>query len=297
MRKILQVLKCFLTKIIIVVSSEMGKRRNQRQMKGKDGFTLVELSLSIAFISVLSITVALLISNTIAAYHRGVVLDQVNTVGMQIVDDMRYSIQNAQARLCDEDCKYSWSGATGTFRQNDTNYNVVKYGAFCTGSYSYLWNSGYLFDGNAYKISGEKLSLRYRDGEGNAKTSSNFKLLKVMDEERAVCTMANNSNLIDISSGDISMVDEEPIDLMSGNSNGLALYSLNASSTPGQTLENTFYSVSFILGTIQGGINVKKSGDYCVPPSDTKNASAEAFDYCAINKFNFAAQANGGTSK
>ena len=53
----------------------------------------------------------------------------------------------------------------------------------------------------------------------------------------------------------------------------------------------SFYSVSFILGTVQGGINVMSSGNFCkAPEEDDSN-----FDYCAINKFNFAAQATGGS--
>ena len=61
----------------------------------KEGFTLIELSLSIAFISVLSLAVALIITNSISAYHRGLVLNQINTTGMELVDDMRAAVQNA----------------------------------------------------------------------------------------------------------------------------------------------------------------------------------------------------------
>ena len=73
---------------------------------------------------------------------------------------------------------------------------------------------------------------------------------------------------------------------------GLAIYDLYVS-TPAESVakNNLFYSVSFILGTIQGGINITKSGNFCATPDDY---GIENFDYCAINKFNFAAQAVGG---
>ena len=59
-----------------------------RKLGIKKGFTLVELSLSIAFIAILSITVALIINDAISTYRRGLTLNQINTVGMDLVDDM-----------------------------------------------------------------------------------------------------------------------------------------------------------------------------------------------------------------
>ena len=50
--------------------------------------------------------------------------------------------------------------------------------------------------------------------------------------------------------------------------------------------------MSFILGTLRGGANVNVSGEFCATPGS--NSSVEDFDYCAINKFNFAARTLGG---
>lgn len=68
----------------------MVKKTEKMMMKA--GFTLVELSLSIVLIAVLSIIVISMINNAVSAYHRGLVLNQVNTVGMGLVDDMRLSL-------------------------------------------------------------------------------------------------------------------------------------------------------------------------------------------------------------
>ena len=263
----------------------------------KKGFTLVELSLSMAFISILSITVALIISNTIATYHRGVILNQVNTVGMEIVDDMRFSIQNSQVdNSCREKgCVFKSSGDKDLKRRNgggSINESAPKYGVFCTGSYSYLWNSGYLFPNNPYKFDDENsLKIKYRNQDGEGKERTEFRLLKILDRKRAACSVdIGNNNEIDITGSET--VKEDPVDLMA-SSGGLVIYSLNVSPTFSKSIDNAFYSVSFILGTIQGGIDIKASGDYCKTPGDVD----EALDYCAINKFNFAAQANGGLSK
>ena len=294
-------------KVIYAKDSGMKIRKKSEY---KRGFTLVELSLSMAFVSILSITVALIISNTIATYHRGVILNQINTVGMEIVDDMRFSIQNSQVESScrgEDGCvtfknskpepvsKRNGNGeATGeTLRQD-----VSKYGVFCTGSYSYLWNSGYLWDNNAYGFrDSNKLEITFLDPDHEDKptTRNDFKLLKILDRKRNVCKKFNeDDNKVDIS--EFEKISEPPVDLME-SSGGLVLYSLNVSSTFSKTIDNAFYSVSFILGTIQGGIDVTAEGDYCKVPGDVNNADIEAFDYCAINKFNFAAQANGGLSK
>ena len=87
--------------------------------------------------------------------------------------------------------------------------------------------------------------------------------------------------------------DKNPVVLLANDgSNPLALYSFTSALPAVNGLENAaFYSMSFILGTVQGGINVMSMGNFCEAPESS--SSAENFDYCAINKFNFAAQANG----
>ena len=42
---------------------------------------------------------------------------------------------------------------------------------------------------------------------------------------------------------------------------------------------------------MQGGINVTAAGNFCAAPNDYGND--QNFDYCSINKFNFAARATG----
>lgn len=308
----------------------------------KHGFTIVELSLSIAFIAILSILVVLIISNAVSSYHRGITLNQLNTVGMDVVDDMRMAVQDSSARsavkMCGEiyenttikgNCERDngmtlvMAERTGPVKIGNRNEtNVPLFGAFCTGGYSYVWNSGYFFSddytvskGNnigdganlVYKIAGSDTVHNWR----NEHDGKNFKLLKVKDENRLVCRAAaknlnsNSSGYYLTNSGarsnlrgdafDISAnnIEEEPTDVLEGSSN-LAIYDLT-SALPAESGEsgNMFYSVSFILGTVQGGINVMSSGSYCATP-EGQNQEVENFDYCAINKFNFAAQATGG---
>ena len=319
---------------------------NMHKGLGKSGFTMVELSLSMIFISVLSIAVVVVIAGAISSYHKGLTLDKINSVGMDLVDDMRSVVQASPAKNLRDAC-YTWYNASSdaaTKCENDEAKNFVSvaryakvavggkeiggsngipvFGAFCTGDYSYIWNSGYFFDSENYEVNSGNLaaaSLKY-SMTGNAtgtKTKEGFKLLKVKDDSRAVCVAAvtgkgngtrddnyfvipngsltrainNGSSVFDISQ--LESVDEEPAEMLVGDNN-IALYDMTASAA-GQTglAKNMYYYVSFILGTIQGGINVNAVGNFCTTPEGYSSA-IENFNYCAINKFNFAALATGG---
>ena len=319
----------------IAMSLWYNKRMTQKAVKG--GFTLVELSLSIVFIAILSLTIVFIINNAIATYRRGLTLNQVNTIGMDLVDDFRVTVQNSSpvtlSKLCTERYKRGCNnddekeGASmmivnRRFAQTKLGggNNTPVSGMFCTGGYSYIWNSGYFMSENIADSGMEPLSFKYRrkngDDEVIEETKENFRLLKIKDEKRSVCKyaigkndkesykrdgiidMTDVSDMADVPYGDALFDDDvifngEAMELLSADeqSAGLALYDLYSSAPATNTLGTvSLYSVSFVLGTVQGGANIRAAGDFC-------KASAEAdgnFDYCAINKFNFAAQANGG---
>jgi Tfp pilus assembly protein PilE len=315
--------------------------------KIKNGFTIIELSLAIAFIAILSITVVLMINNAVSAYHRGITLNQLNTTGMDVVEDIRKAIQESPARIAKNECSslYNDNGLASSNKSkealtsceenegqsfvsltrlanvqrgnnSDATLNDVPIsGVFCTGKYSYIWNSGYLDEKGDYRVNEEPLKFTYKKGS-SVKIKEDFKLLKIQDDTRAVCKAAAGGldgeyrknitvtdDAIDISCKDnknknvsteiCTVLEAEPEDILGENSN-LALYSLTVG-TPamGGNLKTMLYSASFVLGTIQGGINVQTSGNYCATPEGAES-DVENFDYCAINKFNFAAQTTGG---
>ena len=318
--------------IINVMNNRKCYNKSMSKKKSRNGFTLVELSLSVVFISLLSVAVALILSNAISTYHRGVVMNQVNTTGMDLVDDMRAAVQDSGAgsiisacsnmydkadeiNKCEDDHAQNFvkvvKTATVTRKDGILYENIPVQGAFCTGSYSYLWNSGYLLNAEDFTsvenggIAVGALSLKYRDTKGDEQMKNSFRVLKVKDKNRNVCRSqfvdsyendsSLNNGMIDIFGDRYDSVMEEPIELLAGGENNLALYDLTAkASAESDISKSVFYSVSFILATVQGGINITASGDYCVTPGDMGSSEVENFNYCAINKFNFAAQANGG---
>lgn len=246
------------------------------------GFTLVELSLSLVFISILSLTIVLMINNAVESYQRGVTLNQINTVGMDLVDDIRTAVQNSSPE--------NEAGNILPARKGEVNGidgEVPLFGVFCTGTYTYVWNSGYFYPNSRAKGDIEKLSI---DG-------TEVKLAKIEDENATVCSKMKE-NWTTFKGGSIDWLREdgegnvkEFVELLGDKDNNLALYDL-AVTGPARGSGTAFYSISFILGTTSGGVNINATNDFCSAPQEGSD-----FNYCAINKFNFAAQATGGKSE
>jgi Tfp pilus assembly protein PilE len=323
----------------------------------KSGFTMVELSLSLVFIAILSISVVLVMASAISSYRRSITLSKVESVGSNLVRDIKASIQSSSANSLDLLCYDAFSDSVRTACVNDggrnfsfvTRYANVKikesnielgqvpvFGAMCTGSYTYVWNSGYFFDPSYSIVDNDapvqSASLTYMQ-DGVTKKISNFKLVKIKDENRKVCESAMRydkqstdnpplENRYTIAGPGVSGIDSEfnmaimaatsenPVRYLQNDNdndndagdggnelkdtNNLAIYDMSISVAEQSGMSRSAYNYgSFILGTVQGGININASGNLCAAP-EGYNKSVENIDYCAINKFNFAALAAGG---
>lgn len=317
----------------------------------RSGFTLVELSLSVLFIAILSIAVVLVMTGAISSYHRSITLNKLNNVGSSLVRDMQDAIKNASVKtmksLCEDNFDSNNNNRTKCLNDNGKKLNAITryanvkartrgevinsvpvFGAVCLGSYSYIWNSGYFFNDD-YDVDGVgPVKLTYElKGEG-AKTVSNFRLIKIKDELHKVCKAALRNyassgesdkykyDLTNIGGSGDDVVfnmaeegvstDEAPVRFLGSdkqndeegsveNDDGtLAIYDMTTTVSEQVGIsKNAYYYSSFVLGTVQGGINVKQSGNTCAAPEGYDSAVSD-LDYCAINKFNFAALATGG---
>lgn len=94
------------------------KKQNQR------GFTLVELTLSIAFLGALVLISSAIIVQTISIYNKGVALKQINQAGRSLIEDInRLSSSGFEIKLADD-------GKAGYLCIKDSN--IWR---------SYAWNS------------------------------------------------------------------------------------------------------------------------------------------------------------
>lgn len=289
-------------------------RTNNRTKKA---FTLVELSLAIAFISLLLIIIASITLSLIAVYRKGLTINSVNFVGRSIIEDLQNSVASAKknqnpSNICesvyptddternncitDKAQLFTYHTFTTTLGVN----NYPRYGVFCTGSYSYIWNTGYALSSESDYSSISPIQFSYGPSHAH---KDNFKLLKIKDFNGDVCKatidIAHNK-YANNAAGDIhidaNLNDDDIVDLIADSDNKLAIYHLYlAKPATNADSRNAFYSGFFILGTLEGGIDILKAGNYCKPPGDDTVFGGEPnFDYCAINKFNFAVQGNGG---
>ena len=291
----------------------------------KKGFTLVELSLALVFISILLLTIGWLTIHITSVYEKGLAMKAVNSSAKEIIDDVSRSIAASPARTVESLCseKYDPNVRPGaynacvkdnaskfSYQQRYANVEIsgeVKQvpvnGVFCTGRYSYIWNTAYVLNRIDYKTSAQNATFT-----ANGYKSNDFRLIKVSDFSRQLCTqhLYPTAYLYDESSfytysGDV-VVDKVGntktlnsantlVDLLDSSENDIALYDFTMFSPAVHYLTTSgFYSGTFILATLRGGIDINTTGDFCSDPPDNLNTD---FAYCAINKFNFSMRAAG----
>ncbi|MBQ6355112.1 hypothetical protein IJJ18_01680 [Candidatus Saccharibacteria bacterium] len=297
-------------------------------MKSKKGFTIVELSLSSAFLGILLITIALLVTHIITIYQKGMTLKSVNTVGEDLIDNFTRSITASPAinlkNLCDNQKCADDNGYKYMYQQRYTSVQIVgsgekieaapTTGAFCTGKYSYVWNSGYILDDDnetyvkpgtepgkdGGSLASERAVLiRGADGDKNKNIwpdKGSLRLIRVKDANREVCRSGiEDDGATYDNPGEsyrVSDPNAEVTELLEKSEDNLAIYDLTIfRPTYHANTQHAFYSGTFILATISGGVNIMAAGDYCTDTA--KDNLSTDFAYCAMNKFNFATRATG----
>jgi len=294
----------------------------------KKGFTLVELSIATAFLSVLLVLLALITLEIVSIYRKGLAIKSINATGKELIEGFTAAITAAPAKDLTASCSDFFPATSSQPNSgyskclNDEAYKLVYHqhyytvnidgvdsivptnGSFCTGLYSYVWNTGYFY-GDKYQTAATPATLTYVYKD--TKKTIDFRLLRVLDPSRLVCASQINNEYeftgtytahanYDISSYNSTQyaLAAEPTELLASKIDTLsqlALFDFKAY-PPAQDhiSKQIFYPATFVLATTQGGVNVTATGDYCLAPTGIDTD----FYYCAINKFNFAARAVGG---
>lgn len=97
------------------------------------GFTLIELMLSMTFISMLLVVILLTVVQITRIYDKGVSMREVNQVGRSISSDLTRTIGSA--------APFDLS-SNDRFRQTTGAGGKKTGGRLCTGQVSYIWNIG-----------------------------------------------------------------------------------------------------------------------------------------------------------
>lgn len=115
------------------------------------GFTIIELMLSMTFIAVMLVAIALCVMQLSTIYSRGETVRQLNQVMRVVAKDIESTVQ-----------------ATHPF---DVDAATVNAGRLCTGRYSYVWNTPIAPNANRY--------VNASDGQ--------IRFIRVNDAGKALC--------------------------------------------------------------------------------------------------------------
>ncbi|MDO4889209.1 MAG: hypothetical protein Q4A25_00740 [Candidatus Saccharibacteria bacterium] len=294
-------------------------------MRSKSGFTILETALAMAFISFLMLAIGFAVIQISNIYQKGITIKVLNNNGRELVDEFSRTILASKYDKVEdsEDSHFDYTFTevreelygVGTRGENDGTgeEKLQLHGAFCLGNYSYIWNTGYALDlpdsggdstqipvdGGQKEYSTKKAYLIVGEDDPNTpenetETKINFRLARVPDSGREVCR-SNAKNKEDNKPNEYVVTKTKAnnyVEILSESENQLVLYDLTVFEPiyhPGTG--HALYSASFILGTADGGIDITVPGNFCTDKPENLKTD---FNYCSINKFNFAARATGG---
>lgn len=287
------------------------------------GYTIVEITLVMAFVAVLLISIALVISNIMAVYQKGLTLKSVDSIGRNLIEEFTATINSAPsidtANLCrthsggdsivEDRCKAD-NAYKFIYQSREATSEPIQYsGVLCTGNYSYLWNTQYGLQ------AGQSLRLTYRTPSGTTTTIDPPHLIRFEDKNYRACTYSvtpssyeftsafrnNGDYVVDITkleNGQDNIIANPDTNFLDGSELPLLLYQLTIFPISQDIITlRSFFSGTFIIATEQQSddASITRTDNYC----QISNTGADLldigsrFNYCAINKFNFAARTAG----
>lgn len=228
-----------------------------RRAKTSRGFTIVELSLAMTFVSVLLLAIAMTAIQAGRIYNKGLVLESVNQAGRDIGDSLRRDFAQFNALGAPSEL-VTWAKLSG----------VDRSGRLCLGGYSYAWNtpqvvSGQVSDGPIVK---------------NGATTVNF--VRVHDPAATLCDTSSVFNDV-ASMQPANLLDAKRSDAV------LSVHSFEVIRLDGQPIASeVLYKISYTIGTSElGALDSQR----CRPPADSESNDS----FCAINNFEIIVRTNG----
>ncbi|MEI7918552.1 MAG: hypothetical protein WCH58_04155 [Candidatus Saccharibacteria bacterium] len=238
----------------------------------KQGFTIIELMLAMAFVSALLVAIAMTVIQIGDIYNKGLTYKDVNQAGRSIASELQRTIA--------ESASFSIDVADNHYVVQKGDGDKPLGGRLCLGQYSYIWNYG--------KYIGDSRSNAYLNADSSTPP---IRFVKVLDPNTSYC-VANAGIYPKINKA--NAVEMLVIGQGSGeNQHDLALHSFIINPNPPQDSKTGqgLYSIEFLLGTNnQNALTTDFTS--CKPPGEEGADPA----YCSVNQFNIVARA-GNTVK
>lgn len=222
----------------------------------KSGFTLVELMLSMSFVALLLLAIAMTTMRISSIYNKGMTLRQVNQAGRSISDELQRTITSAEP--------FDVDAASPEPRY----ISMPGGGRLCIGNFTYAWNYGKALTG------GEGAPAIFNTYESDPEP---VRFVKIADAGATLCT--DPTKQIDRSKSS---------DMLTSGDRDLVLHNFSIrQETSDAATGQALYGISMIIGTNDRQQLV--TGDTsCKPPADSQ---AGADEYCAVNQFDIIARA------
>lgn len=245
------------------------------------GFTLIELMLSMAFVSVLLITIALTVIQMGTIYNRGMVLKDMNQSARDIADDLR------RVAASSEEFAINVTGGDTTDYVTIKRSGQLMGGRLCTGSYSYVWNTV-----RAVEYGTNASDIAYYTLQDSSTPPQNItgpvNFYKVPDASKKYCAKNPSSGVL--TNEDIPLVDaQKSTELLPTGDHkiGIESFSVTTSDSSSDSVtRQRLYLVQYTIGSGDtSAMNTDQSA--CLAPGVTNSN----YTYCTVQKFSIVLRA------
>jgi type II secretory pathway pseudopilin PulG len=234
----------------------------------KQGFTLIELMLAMAFIAMLLLAIALIILQISTIYNRGLTIKEAVQASSAISSDLSQDIAAAPT--------FSLAANTGHYVTQPWG------GVLCLGQYSYVWNFGKAV--STYNGSHQASSINLLANDDGSTTPLNF--AKVVDTSGALCSSATAK----------SVTQSQTVELLKNTDHDLAVHEFCVVSQPTANDPLTgeqLYTLNYSIGTNNGAALTTTGSAACVGTNQNDgltackapNQAGSDLTYCTVQEF------------
>ena len=229
----------------------------------QNGFTIIEMTLSMVFLSILLIAILTLTIASGKMYVKGNTTQTVNQSSRDFSDAIRRDFLATGVGTISQAIKVSGGGAT------------LYSGRICLGTVTYLWNSADLINATTTAANAAKVKFNGQP----------IVFARITNPKQAYCDRDVNGRYPVVVASN-----EEVVDMFGGEGKDFALYAMDF--TPiAVDGEAALYHVTYTLGTNQAQTTQASADGFiqCKP----NNVLTADFNYCSVNDFDMIVRVGG----
>lgn len=225
--------------------------------KRNKGFTMVELMVAMAGISILLLAIMTAVMQAAQIYNKGLATKEVNFIGRELTDEFKRVIMTSD----------QITPSTDLVSVKDRLTGEIIGGRFCTGGVSYVWNNGKAVQTNNPQLTRVDTGRLVRIG-------------RVVDQTQQYCILNSDG-----SAATTVIPNENFNSLLSEGDRILDMYGFNLiadSNAEDLVTKQRLYTVTFTIGS---GPYTSMKDDFsgCREPSDP----ASDIQYCTLQNYSF----------